>query len=262
MLERVLPIVAWLRHYDREKLRDDLGAGLTTAVVLVPQSMAYAMIAGLPPIVGLYAALASQVAYPLFGSSRQLSVGPVAMDSLLTASAIAAVAATGSTDALRVAVWLALSVGALQMLLGLLRAGYVANFLSRPVISGFTSAAALIIATTQLGEALGLTLPRAPDVFRAWWAALAHLQDAHVLSVVITVASFAMLKLWPRYTTKVPASLFVVVLATLAVELFDLSRLGVRTVGVVPSGLPSLDGVADDRDGLCAQAPLRDFAQS
>jgi len=255
MLERLLPMVAWLRSYERKTFRSDLAAGITTAVVLVPQSMAYAMIAGLSPIVGLYAALASQLTYPLFGSSRQLSVGPVAMDSLLTASAIAAVAATSSSHALEAAMVLALLVGVIQLVLGLLRAGYVANFLSRPVISGFTSAAALIIATTQIGEAFGLTLPRAPDVFRAWWDAIAHLSETHLPSFAITIASLALLKLWPRYTTKVPASLLVVVLATLTVRVFGLAQLGVRTVGEVPSGLPTVHAIGFDRGLIAALWP-------
>lgn len=240
MIERILPIAAWLRGYDRKTFRSDLSAGMTTAVVLVPQSMAYALIAGLSPIVGLYAALASQLAYPLFGSSRQLSVGPVAMDSLLTASAIAAVATTSDAQVLEAALWLALLVGGLQIALGLVRAGYVANFLSRPVISGFTSAAALIIATTQIGEALGLSLPRAPDVFHAWWNAIRAIGNVHLPSLTITLLAFALLKYWPRYTAKVPASLLVVVFATLMTKLFHLEGLGVRTVGQVPSGLPAL----------------------
>ncbi len=240
MLGRAWPMLAWLKQYDRAELRGDVAAGITTAVVLVPQSMAYAMIAGLPPIVGLYAALAAQLVYPLFGTSRQLSVGPVAMDSLLTATAVAAVAAVGSHEAGQAAVLLALMVGIIQVLLGLARAGYIANFLSRPVISGFTSAAAVIIATTQLGEALGVTLPRTSDVFHAWWQALSHASDIHPLSLVLTIVSFAILKLLPKQTTKVPASLVVVVLATGLDAVFDLQSHGVRVVGAVPSGLPAL----------------------
>ncbi len=255
MLERVLPIWGWLRRYDRGAWRADLTAGLTTAVVLVPQGMAYAMIAGLSPIVGLYAALAAQLVYPLFGSSRQLSVGPVAMDSLLTASAIAALAALGFLDAAQIAVWLALSVGVIQVALGLLRAGYVANFLSRPVISGFTSAAALVIATTQLGEALGLTLSRAPDVFRAWWQVLTQLPALHLPTVLVAASSFALLMLWPRYTTKVPASLLVVVFATLLTRLLSLDQQGVRTVGEVPAGLPTLQVLTWDTELIWALLP-------
>ncbi len=239
-LSRVLPIAGWLPNYPKEVLRKDLGAGVTTAVVLVPQAMAYAMLAGLSPIAGLYAALVAPVAYAVFGTSRQLAVGPVAMDSLLTAAAVGAIAQTGTADYASAAILLALMVGALQVVLGALRAGFVVNFLSRPVISGFTSAAALIIATSQLGEAVGLKLTGSAYVHEIWFSALSQVSRWHLPTLLMAAASLVVLRLLPKLTTKVPASLVAVVAATLAFALLGLDTQGVRSVGSVPSGLPSL----------------------
>jgi len=144
-MKKILPILGWLPRYRRKDLAGDLTAGLTVAVMLVPQGMAYAMLAGLPPVVGLYAAVIPLFAYSLFGTSRQLAVGPVAMDSLLVATGVGAIAASGTTEYLLLATLLAGMVGVIQLILGVLRLGALVSFLSRPVISGFTSAAAIII---------------------------------------------------------------------------------------------------------------------
>src|SRR5690606_24677396 len=149
-LERILPLVGTLRDYKREDLRGDASAGLTTAVMLIPQGMAYAVLAGLPPLTGLYSALIPPLIYALFGTSRQLSVGPVAMDSLLVGVSVGAVAQSGTSEYLSAALLLAFMVGVIQLLFGLLRMGFLANLLSGPVVSGFTSAAALIIGLSQI----------------------------------------------------------------------------------------------------------------
>ena len=137
-----IPALDWLPHYSRTALAGDLPAGLTVGVMLIPQGMAYAMIAGLPVVYGLYAALIPQVVYAFLGSSRQLAVGPVAMDSLLVASGLAGMAAAGTDRYIALALLLAMMMGTIQFALGALRMGFLAQFLSRPVISGFTSAAA------------------------------------------------------------------------------------------------------------------------
>ena len=135
-----LPILGWLPHYQRQHLRGDLVAGLTVGFMLIPQGMAYAMIAGMPPIYGLYAAIVPMLAYSIFGTSRQLSVGPVALDSLLVASGLSAFAVAGSADYVQLAFLLAVLVGLAQLTAGFLRMGFFVNFVSQPVISGFTSA--------------------------------------------------------------------------------------------------------------------------
>src|SRR5688572_28790236 len=142
-LSRFVPIVDTLRSYQSKHLRGDISAGLTTAVMLIPQGMGYAMLAGLPPIYGLYSSLVPIVLYSLFGTSRQLAVGPVAMVSLLVAAGVGALAAPATEAFVAYAILLALMVGALQLAMGVARLGFLVNFLSHPVISGFTSAAAL-----------------------------------------------------------------------------------------------------------------------
>ena len=154
-LKAFIPSVSWLKNYSKDQLKGDLSAGLTVGVMLIPQGMAYAMIAGLPPIYGLYASTLPLIIYALLGTSRQLAVGPVAMVSLLTAAGIGVLAEGGTETYLMMAITLAFLVGVIQFLLGVFRLGFLVNFLSHPVISGFTSAAALIIGLSQLKHLLG-----------------------------------------------------------------------------------------------------------
>jgi len=155
-----LPFTDWLLNYKRENLTGDVIAGVIVAVMLVPQSMAYALLAGLPPQVGLYASIVPLIIYGLLGTSRSLAVGPVAMVSLLVASGIAALEPATTADYVALAITLAFMVGVIQMLMGLLRIGFLVNFLSHPVLSGFTSAAALVIGFSQLKHLLGFNIPR------------------------------------------------------------------------------------------------------
>ncbi len=223
----------------REGWGADLIAGLTTAVMLVPQAMAYAMLAGLPPIVGLYAASVPLLAYALVGSSRQLAVGPVAMDSLLTAATVGLIAESGSDNYVELAALLALMVGVVQIGLGLVRAGFASNFLSRPVISGFTSAAALIIAASQLKLLFGVELPRTSSVFETLGALAARLGQVHAGTLLLSLAAIAALVLLKRQAPKWPRHLMVVAAGTIAVVALQLDASGVAVVGEVPAGLPT-----------------------
>ncbi len=235
-----LPIVGWLRDYQRADLGPDVIAGLTTAVMLVPQGMGYALLAGLPPIHGLYASVAPILLYAILGTSRHLAVGPVAMDSILVAGAVGAIAAVGTETYVLIAAALGVMVGGVQAVLGFLRAGFLVNFLSRPVVAGFTAAAALIIAASQLGHLLGVELPRTHHVHRVVWDAIRSFSSWSWPTIALGAASIAALvvskRRWPRF----PAALAVVVVATLAVWLLGLSNQGVAIVGEVPAGLPSL----------------------
>ena len=149
-MKTFITILNWLPDYKSEYLKDDFIAGVTVAVLLIPQWMAYALIAGLPPIYGLYAALTPQIIYAFLGTSRQLAVGPVAIDSLLVAAGLGALSIVDSDQYIQTAILLSLTIGAIQFLFGLLKMGFIVNFLSKPVISGFTSAAAIIICLNQL----------------------------------------------------------------------------------------------------------------
>jgi len=156
-LSRYLPILDWGRRYDRSALSNDLVAAVIVTIMLIPQSLAYALLAGLPPEAGIYASIAPIVLYAIFGTSRALAVGPVAVVSLLTASAIGQVAETGTAGYAVAALTLAFLSGGFLLMLGLLRLGFLANFLSHPVIAGFITASGILIATSQLKHILGIS---------------------------------------------------------------------------------------------------------
>lgn len=224
-----------------EHWRQDLTAGLTTAVMLVPQGMAYALLAGLPPIVGLYAATLPLLVYAALGTSRQLALGPMALSSLLVATGIAQLggaAELGADEYLGLAVLITLVVGMWQTLLGALRLGGLVNLLSHPVVSGFTAAAAFIIGASQLKHLLGFDVPGDGTVIQTVVHIGAHISETHLLTLIVGVAAIGTLvgiKCWfPRW----PAALVAVVVGILSSYLFDFAALGVETLGDVPSGLP------------------------
>jgi len=235
-----LPSLQWAHGYNALDFRSDLFAGFTTAVMLVPQGMGYALLAGLPPIVGLYAATVPLVVYALLGTSRVLAVGPGAMDSLLVAAAVSGFAQDGTGAYAADALMLAALAGTIQLLLGFIGLGFVVNFLSRPVITGFTSAAALIISASQLRHLLGVHLPATANVFAVLRAALDSLPTWKTSTVVVGGLALITLLALKRWAPRVPRAMVVVVLSSLAVSLFDLQSLGVATVGAVPQGLPPL----------------------
>ncbi|MBC2838118.1 solute carrier family 26 protein [Robiginitalea sp. SC105] len=227
--------------YRKAYLSGDLSAGLTVGIMLIPQGMAYAMIAGLPPVFGLYASLVPQVIYALTGTSRQLSVGPVAMDSLLVASGLGALALSGIEEYIAMAIFLALFMGVLQLAFGLLRMGFLVNFLSRPVISGFTSAAAIIIGLSQLKHLLGTEIAGSNKIQVLLAGAAAALPGTHWLTLGLGLVGVALILGLKRLAPRIPGALAAVVLGTLAVYLLGWDQQGVRIVGEVPGGLPLLE---------------------
>lgn len=239
-LSRWIPALDWLRAYKREELRGDTMAGLTVAIMLIPQGMAYAMLAGLPPQMGLYASLLPPFLYALLGTSRQLSFGPVAMDSLLVATGVGAMALAGSADYVALAITLGVLVGLMQIGMGLARLGFLVNFLSRPVISGFTSAAALIIGLSQLKHLVGLKLERSSQIQVIVLDVLKKIGGLHGLTLGIGLAAVVLLVWVKKRRPAWPGALFVVLLGTLVVWGFGWERSGVQIVGAVPAGLPGL----------------------
>lgn len=254
-LEKVLPAYGWLRSYKRSDLSGDLFAGLTLAVMLVPQGMAYALLAGLPPIMGLYAGTVPVIVYALFSSSRYLSPGPVAIVSLLTFSGVSTLAEPGSDEYVALALLLALMVGVIHLALGLFRIGFMINFLSHPVISGFTSAAAIVIALSQLKYLLGIDLPSDLSTLGLLAEAVRRAGETNPITVALGLGSIGGLVLLRKYLPRFPGSLLVVVAATLAVYLFDLEERGVEIVGEVPGRLPSLSLPPLDLAQVSALAP-------
>lgn len=250
---RLLPCLDWARAYDRRQLGSDLVAAVVVTIMLVPQSLAYAMLAGLPPHIGLYASILPLVAYALFGTSRTLAVGPVAVVSLMTAAAAGAVATPGSPEFVAAALVLAIESGLILLLMGLLNLGFLANFLSHSVISGFITASGVLIATSQLKHILGIKA--AGDTMPALVQALWHTVSAsNFVTLAIGAASIAFL-FWVRKRLKpllrrlgvppLPADVlakagpvFAVAASTALVAGFALDQQGVKVVGTIPRGLP------------------------
>jgi SulP family sulfate permease len=237
-IKNFFPILDWASNYNKAWLKGDISAGLTVGIMLIPQGIAYAMIAGLPPIYGLYTAMIPQLVYAVFGTSRQLAVGPVAMDSLIVASGVATLAKIGTAHFIEFAIMLAFMMGILQLLFGLFRLGFLVNFLSKPVISGFTSAAALIIGLNQLKHLTGIDLARNNKLQNILTEAGAHINEIHWLTFLIGLIAIVILLLFKKYLKKIPAALVVVVLSVLLVRLFHLDLQGVKIVGEIPEGLP------------------------
>ncbi|MCP5029321.1 MAG: solute carrier 26 family protein [Actinomycetia bacterium] len=237
-LQGAVPAVGWGRTYDRADLRSDLGAGLTVGAMLVPQAMAYALLAGLPPEVGLYAATIPVLLYAVFGTSRQLAVGPVAIVSLLTASALAPLVDEGTAGYLTAAALLAFMVGVVHLTLGLGRLGFLVNFLSHSVLVGFTAAAALIIGFSQAKHLIGVKIPRG-EFFETVNELARHLGEAHGLTLAVGLGSVAVLLGLKRWAQRVPGALIVVIAATMASALFDFEGRGVKVVGDIPDSLPA-----------------------
>lgn len=239
LLKRVLPVLEWAPRYNPGDLRADLAAGVTVGAMLVPQAMAYALLAGLPPAVGLYAATIPVIVYALFGSSRQLAVGPVAIVSLLTASALAPLVEEGTAGYLGAAALLALMVGVVHVVMGIGRLGYLVNFLSHSVLVGFTAAAAIIIGFSQAKHLLGIAVERKEHFYETVAEVFSNLGSTHGVTIAIGVGSLGALFALKRLLPRVPAALVVVVGSILAVELFDLADRGVKTVGEIPDSLPA-----------------------
>lgn len=244
-------LLAWARHYRLAWLTGDLTAGVVVSIMIIPQSMAYAMLAGLPVEVGLYASLLPLLGYALFGSSMSLSVGPVAVTGLMTATLLAPFAAVDTAEYLQLAIWLALLSGVMLFVLGLLRLGFLANFLSHPVISGFISGAAILIILSQLPHLFGLSaLSQSPRELLAGWRP--------INSLILGIGLLGLL--WLLYARSLLADhlcrlglrseaarllarlapIVLVVVAVLATRAFDLASRGVPVVGAVPAGLPAL----------------------
>jgi MFS superfamily sulfate permease-like transporter len=215
MFKRFFPFLNWFKNYNVSDLRVDALSGLTVALVLIPQSMAYAQLAGLPPYYGLYASFLPPMIASLFGSSRQLATGPVAVVSLMTSASLAPLATAGSEGYIVYAILLALMVGVFQFTLGVLRLGLVVNFLSHPVVNGFTNAAAIIIATSQLSKMFGVNVDTAPHHYETIVKVVqAAMHYTHWPTLAMGVLAFAIMYGLKRIAPKIPNVLVAVVITT------------------------------------------------
>ena len=239
VLHRFVPITAWLPEYQRAWLRNDLMAGLVIWAMLIPQAMAYASVAGVPAVYALYTLPLALIAYAIFGTSRILSVGPGSALSILSAATVGALAVQGSEEYLAYTFALALIVGVLFVVFGLLRLGWVANFLANPVLKGFVQGLALVVIVGQVPKLFGVPGGDG-NFFQELGALIIQLPQANPATTIIGLASLALLLALKRFVPKAPGALITVVLAILATIAFGLTAYGVAVVGTVEAGLPPL----------------------
>jgi len=238
ILVKLFPFLLWLREYNPSFLKKDTLAGLTVAAVLIPQSMAYAILAGLPPVYGLYAAVSAPLIGALWGSLRQLATGPIAIMSLLVLTTLSPMAEPGSPEFIELAFLLALLVGIIYMGIGLFRLGEIMSFISHSAVKGFTAAAALIIIATQLPNFLGLSVARHEYIFQQIMDIVTSLPGLHPLTMTIGIIAFVVIYGVKRIRPAFPASIAALVLTTVAVFVFKLDQSGVAIVGKIQGGLP------------------------
>lgn len=269
---RFFPILDWGLHYQREYLAGDLTAGIVVGTLLIPQAMAYALLAGLPPEIGLYASILPPVVYAFLGTSRLISVAPVALDSLMVGAAIAPLAAENTPQYLGLALLLALTIGTIDILMGILRLGLLVNFLSEAVISGFISAAAIVIGFSQVKHLLGLKIPQTESFIQLLVYLVQGIGAINWVTVLLGVVSILILVYFPKILGKqlkkygfhelaiMPltksAPLLLVIGSSLLVWLLHLERVaGVKVVGDIPQGLPSLTFPVLDVNTISALLP-------
>ena len=238
-IKKLIPILEWLPNYTSSRFKGDFVAGITVGIILIPQGIAYALIAGLPPIYGLYAALVPQLMYAIFGSSRQVAIGPVAMDSLIVAAGVSALHLVGSESYVLAAILLALVVGVIQLLMGVFRLGFIVNFLSRPVISGFTSAAALIIGFNQFRNLFGVDFVRSNQIQYVIKDIWENISSYNFNTTSIGLIAVLIILVLRKVNKKIPNALIVVVLGIVSVKYLGHIFADVAIIKEVPSGLPS-----------------------
>ncbi len=239
LLKRFFPFLGWQR-FTAQSIREDIIAGITVSLVAIPQALAYAQLAGVPPYYGLYASFIPTIIGVLFGSSALLSTGPVAMTSLLTAASIAPLAAAGSEQFYTYAILLALISGLIQIGFGLARMGVLLNFLSHPVLMGFINAAALIIAISQIPAFLGISIKQSKHLLVDTWNVLLNFDSLHGMSLAFGLVAFALLYFFKKVFPKLPGVLITVGFLTWVSYLVGFAAHGGRVVGEIPTGLPSL----------------------
>jgi len=237
---KLFPFLEWAKGYDGEIFGNDLAAGLTVGVMLIPQSMAYAMLAGMPPRFGLYAGFVPLLVYPFLGTSRHLSVGPVAIDMLIVSAGVGALAANQG-EHIQLAILVAAMTGLLEILMGLLGFGFFVNFLSRPVIAGFMTAAPLIIAASQLDSLMGVELVDSQYAHLKIWSALQHLGEINAPTLAVGLGGISFLAGLQYWRPKWPSALLWVIVATGATWALQLDQSGLAIVRGVPDEIPGFE---------------------
>lgn len=240
MFAKLFPGLLWLQDYHRGTFKSDLLSGLIIAFMLIPQGMGYALVAGLPPEYGLYACIFPPIVYALLGTSNKISMGPVALDSILIITGLSVLAEPGSDRYLELAILLTLMVGVLQLGLGILKFGFIANFLSYPVIVGYTSAAALIIMGSQFETMLGVEVAGG-NIFALLYQLFLQVPNWSWITLGIGVLSMLIMTVPKKRFPVVPFPLFLLVFGMLASGIWELQAMGVDVVSSIPQGLPSFN---------------------
>jgi len=240
-LKKIFPILDWLPNYKASYLKGDLFAGLTVGIILIPQGIAYAIIAGLPPIYGLYTALVPQIMYTIFGTSRQLATGPIAIDSLIVAAGVSTLAVAESENYIAIVLALTLMVGCIQIFVGAFRLGFIVNFLSKPVLTGFVTAAALIIGFNQFKGLLRIDIERSNRIQYVIQNVFEKITTIHWKSLLLGGASILIIYGLRKINKKIPGPLLVVILGILMMKWFTNYFDGIEIVKTIPKGLPPFE---------------------
>ncbi|WP_108867311.1 SulP family inorganic anion transporter [Aquimarina aquimarini] len=227
------------KKYNRSVFKADSIAGVTVGVILIPQAIAYALLMGVSPIYGLYACLVPLLLYAVFGTSRQLSIGPVAVTAILVMSGVSQLAEPFTEEFIELVVFSGFLIGVLQLIMSALRMGFLVNLISQPVISGFISAAAIIIIVSQLEQGLGLNIPDFKHTYETIGYAIYHLSEVNLITLGICLFSIIGITVLKKWKNSFPGALMVLVVTTLITYFFDLENKGVALIKDVPSGLPS-----------------------
>jgi len=242
-LERLIPLYGNLKKYQSRNWRQDILAGITVSVIIIPQGMAYALLAGMPPIYGLYGGLIPLIIYGIFGTSGQLSIGPVAISSILLFAGVSQLAAPLGESYISLIILVGFLAGVLQLLLGLFRLGFLVNFISQPVITGFTAAAAVIIFVSQLKTGLGISVPRSDNLIDTSTYLIKHIAEIEWLAVAFCIASLIILSILKKINKAIPGALIVVITGILVA--YGLTHYGMadnlQIVGTIPTGLPAFE---------------------
>ena len=239
-LERLIPLYGNLKKYEASNWRQDILAGIIVSIIIIPQGMAYALLAGMPPIYGLYGGLIPLIVYGIFGTSGQLAIGPVAISSILLFAGVSHLADPFSASYIELIILTGFLAGVLQLLLGIFRLGFLVNFISQPVITGFTAAAAVIIFVSQLKTVLGILVPRSDNLIDTVTYLVHHISELNWLAVAFCVVSLIILIVLKKISKAIPGALIVVVSGILAA--YGLAQYGLsgnlQIVGEIPTGLP------------------------
>ena len=225
-MKNFIPILKWLPKYKKKSFFYDLSAGINVGILLIPQGMAYALIAGLPPIYGLYAALTPQIVYAVLGTSRQLAVGPVAIDSLIVASGLGIISISSPEQYILMAISLAFIVGSFQLIMALFKLSFIATFLCKPIINGFVSALAIIISFGQLKYLLGISLSQTSLIQNILIDIYNNINQINLPTLYLGLSSIFIILFVKKYKPKFPIYFIILILGTFVSYIFNLNKIG------------------------------------